>query len=237
MAFSFGPKPVIDGLLVHLDAANPKSYIGSGANWNNLMNIDRSTLINGPVYNSEGAASSFTFDGINDYATFTNINQFYIPTFTVCCWSNPLAFDSQGTVIFTIRDSNRLLLGLNYGTDGAPTGGIYFRVVGSSATLDAYTSVPRVALNTWHHHTFVVDLPGNNIKGYVDGIQVYSNTNNYGSDFLNGVGSYEPVLASRYGGGGDQANIKLATFSFYNKVLTQAEVTQNFNALKGRFGL
>jgi hypothetical protein len=230
---------VTDGLLVHLDAANPKSYIGSGTSWNNLMNANnRSTLINAPIYNSEGAASSFTFDGINECATFTNTNQFLLPTFTVCSWSYPIFFNSQGTAVFSAGDSLRLILGLNYGTAGGSAGGIYFFVRGNTAPpIEVYTSVPSVTLNKWHHHTFVVDLPGSNIKGYVNGQQVYSNTNSLGSDFLNGFGPHPPVLASRYGGASDRTNARIATFSFYNKVLTQAEAIQNYNALKGRFGL
>jgi len=229
---------VTDGLLVHLDAANPKSYIGNGTSWNNLANVDRSTLFNTPVYNSEGVASSFTFDGINQCATFTNSNQFLLPTLTVCCWSYPLFFNAQGSVVFSAGDSNRLLLGLNYGTAGVSAGGIYFYVRGNTAPpIEVFTAMPSVTLNKWHHHTFVVDLPGSNIKGYVNGQQVYSNTNSLGSDFLNGFGSYPPVLASRYGGGGDATNTRIATFSFYNKVLTQAEVIQNYNTIKGRFGL
>ena len=229
---------ITEGLIVHLDVANPKSYVGSGTSWNNLMNVDRSTLISGPVYNSEGAASSITFDGTNDYASFTNTNQFLLPTFTVCCWTYPLFFNSQGSVVFSAGDSDRLLLGLNYGTSGVPAGGIYFAVRGNTGPfLSVPVSVPSVTLNKWHHHTFVVDLPGSNIKGYVNGQQVYSNTNSLGSDFLNGFGSHPPVLASRYGGASDRTNTRISTFSFYNRVLTQAEVQQNYNTIKGRFGL
>ena len=221
---------------MYLDAANTKSYPGSGTTWYDMINTADGVLQNGPTYNTD--IKSFTFDGINDYTSFANQSQFYTPTFTVCAWVCALYFEAQGTNIFTLGDSNRLLLGTNYGTSGVPTGGIYFRVVGTSATLDAYTSLPTiVSLNNWYHYTFIVDLPGQNIKGYVNGVQAYSNTNNYGSDFLNGPGVYPGVLASRYGGGADQANIKISTFSFYNRILSTTEILQNYNALKGRFGL
>jgi len=229
-----------DKLLIHLDAANEKSYFGTGTIWNNLKNTNGGvTLNNSPSFNTD--IKSFTFDGIDDYGSFNSSDWsiFDIPTFTVCAWVYPLYFEAQGTVIFSYKDSARLLLGCQYGYYGGPsTGGIYFRVVGSSATLDSYTAIPSVVLlNTWLYYTFVVDLPGQNIKGYVNGSEVYSNTNNYGTDFATYVGGYGPALASRYGGISNNANMKIATFSFYNKVLSASEVSQNYNVLKNRFGL
>ena len=38
-------------------------------------------------------------------------------------------------------------------------------------------------------------------------------------------------------GYGGYASVKIGSYRFYNRVLTAQEVTQNFNALKGRYGL
>ena len=55
-----------------------------------------------------------------------------------------------------------------------------------------------------------------------------NNTNNFGNDPLFIGGRTGPVAPS---------NIQLSNFFMYDRVLTQAEVTQNYNAQKGRFGL
>jgi hypothetical protein len=126
---------------------------------------------------------------------------------------------------------------MNYGSVGPATGGFYIRVVGNlPLTLDRNTPVPSVTLNNWYHYTFVVDLPGSNIKGYINGAQVYSNTTNYGTDFA-AVGGNPAIISTRYAGQSDLTNLRLSSLLFYNKALTQAEVIQNYNSTKGRFGL
>jgi hypothetical protein len=53
MAYQNGPKIVADGLVLCLDAGNPKSYTGSGTTWTDLSrNGNNGTLTNGPVFNT-----------------------------------------------------------------------------------------------------------------------------------------------------------------------------------------
>ena len=53
MALAHSPKIVTDGLVLCLDAANPKSYPGSGTTWTDLSgNGNNGTLVNGASYNS-----------------------------------------------------------------------------------------------------------------------------------------------------------------------------------------
>jgi len=69
MAFSFSPRIVTDGLVLCLDAANPRSYPGSGTTWSDISRTGTNgTLVNGPTYSSANGGS-IVFDGVNDYAT------------------------------------------------------------------------------------------------------------------------------------------------------------------------
>ena len=69
MALSHNPLVTTTGLLLYLDAANRRSYPGSGTAWYDLSgNGNHFTLYNGPTY-SNGA---LTFDGVNDYAASNN---------------------------------------------------------------------------------------------------------------------------------------------------------------------
>ena len=71
MAVSYGSTIKRDGLLFHLDAANPKSYPGSGNTWYDLSgNGNHFTLYNAPAWNSGGW---FDFNGIDEYARSNNI--------------------------------------------------------------------------------------------------------------------------------------------------------------------
>jgi uncharacterized delta-60 repeat protein len=66
MAFTRGPKIITDGLVLYLDAANPKSYIGSGTSWKDLKKVNNGTLTNGPVFDTE-VKGNIVFDGVNDF--------------------------------------------------------------------------------------------------------------------------------------------------------------------------
>jgi len=77
---------VIDGtnvsnngdLIFYLDAANPKSYPGSGGTWYDLsINKNNFTLYNTPTYTQNGTTGTyFTFNGTNQYARSTNAINF-----------------------------------------------------------------------------------------------------------------------------------------------------------------
>ena len=74
MSLSRGPKIVTNGLVLYLDAANKKSYPGSGTTWTDLSgNNNTGTLTNGPTFDSNNGGS-IVFDGTNDYVSNTMSN-------------------------------------------------------------------------------------------------------------------------------------------------------------------
>ena len=89
MAGNNGPKIVRSGLQLHLDAADRKSYPGSGTTWFDLSGNSRhGTLLNGPVFNS-GNGGYISFDGVDDYVNIpnaTNLNNLGSQDFTVSMW-------------------------------------------------------------------------------------------------------------------------------------------------------
>ena len=69
MAFNYSPKIVTNGLVLALDAANKKSYPGSGTTWSDLSgNGYTATLLNGTAFSSINFGT-FVFDGTNDNAS------------------------------------------------------------------------------------------------------------------------------------------------------------------------
>ena len=74
MSTRYNPRIVTDRLVLHLDAANPKSYIGSGTDWKDLSGKDNdTTLVNSPTYSSNNAGY-FDFDGSNDHVTLPTLD-------------------------------------------------------------------------------------------------------------------------------------------------------------------
>ncbi len=67
MSVISGPNIVTNGLVLHLDAANTKSYSGSGTTWTDLSgNGNNGTLTNGPTFDSANYGS-VVHDGVDDY--------------------------------------------------------------------------------------------------------------------------------------------------------------------------
>ena len=84
------PSIVTDGLSLYLDAANTRSYPGSGTAWYDLSgNVNHGTLVNGPTFDS-GNAGSIVFDGTNKYVNFPNpLNKTQLDQiWTVQSWIN-----------------------------------------------------------------------------------------------------------------------------------------------------
>ncbi len=76
MAFNYSPKIVTDGLVMYLDAANNRSYPGSGTTWTDLSRGGNNVaLINGPTYNSTNSGN-IVFNGSDDYSITPSITNF-----------------------------------------------------------------------------------------------------------------------------------------------------------------
>ena len=69
MGIDIGPIEVTDGLIVHLDAGNTRSYSGTGFTIYGLVGGIGGTLINGASFGSTNV-KYFIFDGTNDYINF-----------------------------------------------------------------------------------------------------------------------------------------------------------------------
>jgi uncharacterized delta-60 repeat protein len=92
MALSHSPSIITQNLSLCLDAANPKSYPGSGTTWTDLSgNGNTGTLTNGPTFDSDNLGS-LSFDGVDDYSTLTS-NYTLSAGWTLSFWGNPI-FDS-----------------------------------------------------------------------------------------------------------------------------------------------
>ena len=72
MGLSHSPSIITQNLVLCLDAANSKSYPGSGTTWYNLIPGGvNGTLTNGPTYSSANGGV-IALDGVNDYISLTN---------------------------------------------------------------------------------------------------------------------------------------------------------------------
>lgn len=223
MSFSFGNKIITDGLISYLDAANLRSYPGSGTVWNDLtINGNNGSLILGPVYNST-YGGNITCDGVNDYIDVGGT----VTSFTLDITYQPLTFDTNpGSVRYNYiietdsGGSNKMFLRYNSTNSGA----ILLLANHGSAGGQLTVSV---------NHTV-----GNVYNATI----TYDDTSKYTALYINGIliGNMTMTSALLYQGVkqlGYTFNTRIFNYKIYNRALSSTEVTQNYNALKGRFGL
>ena len=101
---------VTDGLVLALDAANAKSYPGSGTTWSDLSgNRNTGTLTNGPTFNS-GNGGGIVFDGVDDYVDCGNSSTLQINQGTISAWVKTSSPGSSFRGIITKQNNYGLFL-------------------------------------------------------------------------------------------------------------------------------
>lgn len=228
MSLSHGANVVRNGLILCLDAANPKSYPGSGTAWTDLSsNGNNGTLVNGPTYNSANGGS-IGFDGTNDYGTIPFNSAFNVTSnpFTVIIWNkkNTTSNGFNGLITADISGDNTWKI---YKDNGET----FYKSRSGSSIL----SFPNYVVGRWHMYAYTKS--GSTLTNYFDGNLVGSNLSATNpSSFSNNLalGSYRLNDA--------QAGLYLmdqnfAICMFYNRALSAVEVQQNFNATRGRYGI
>ena len=212
------PDIVTDGMLMNLDAGNALSYPGSGTTWTDLtLNGNNGTLtgFSGSFYDSANQGS-LIFDGNNDFAACGSVNFFGSGKVTANAWVK-----LSGSKVQHIIDSSSTTWHLAVLDDNRP----YFW---NGTTY--HQAAPALSLNQWY---MLTGVQGTTLDIYVNGVLQQSIATNVNVATGNNisVGNFQGSPATRYWNG------NIATATLYNRALTAAEILQNFNALRGRFGL
>lgn len=238
MSYKNGPRIVTEGLMLHLDAANPKSYVGSGTNWTDLTKSENNaTLVNGPAFSSSNGGS-LSFDGINDYASLPTISS-TTAGFSIAMWINASRWALPSCPCADVSGIVDWSTGYwNYASVYAGSGGPAFVIYNQSTSpvgVSVGFNVGGSDLNRWYYlvSTFGPS-PNGVLKSYTNGafISQASLPGNNG-DFT--VTAAPSIAAYNRHCGNCYLEAKLAQLSFYNRPLTSTEVLQNYNATKGRY--
>tara|TARA_B110000483_G_scaffold108044_1_gene131709 strand:+ start:1723 stop:2367 length:645 start_codon:yes stop_codon:yes gene_type:complete len=214
MSTNYNPRIVTDGLVLALDAANSRSYSGTGTTWSDLSgNGNTGTLTNGPTYNSANGGS-IVFDGLNDYADCDDIG-ISSSKVTFAAW---IKFSGSSSYVHIIdANSNTCHLSIA-GQNNRP----YFY---NGATY--HTNSAAITNNVWYYLTGVQS----------DTNDIYINGGLSSSISSNRNISVSSINVGRWYSNSRYFNGDIASAQIYNRALTAAEVAQNFNATRGRYGI
>lgn len=243
MAGTVAPNIVTDGLVLYLDAANTKSYPGSGTTWFDLSgNNNHFTLYNGPTH----ANNVITLDGTNDYiSSINNLNLSNTNAVTVLLYIKATTYGTSVKLLYELSTNfnsrtdsfvaafSDNSVGQDYQVLAALKGNVNYNIVSYNKTM----------LNDlqWHHHSIIHDTtqtitevlmygngqPGPIVQNPVTGYSA-NNTNNFGN---------QPFYIGSRAGTAYFAPMSIGSVQIYNRALSLTEIQQNYNSTKTRFGI
>lgn len=217
------PSIITSGLVLHLDAGNAASYPGTGTTWTDLSGNSRNgTLTDGPTYSSANGGS-IVFDGTNDFVQCSGSVTVTAATFVA--WINRNG--TQGTYDGILFSRGTNTTGMNFFSSNQL--GYHWNDSSSTYNWNSGLTVPNLA---WC--MIAVSVTSTSAKAYLyqsGGNTSATNTVGHTSSILNDIKLAQDDAGGRFFNG------NIAASMIYDKALTDSEITQNYNALRGRFGL
>lgn len=211
-------------------ASTTSSTITRSTIWTDLSgNGNNATLINTPIYNSSNNGY-FTFNGTTQYGTISestslrNISTITIESFfylnSYAIWAG----------IIGRNDNTKSVYGLNFSPS---TQRLRFNYNNVSPWTNNVETTATVSTGQWIYGAATYD--GTNVRMYLNGS--LDKTQNIGSIVFDTNAGFPIDIAFDNPGADEYLNGRIGYISIYNRALSNTEISQNFNSLKGRYGL
>jgi hypothetical protein len=230
----FVPPIVTDGLVLHLDAGDSASYPGSGTTWTDLSgNGNNGTLVSMDGNNYSSANGGYLdFDGSSDYVQGTISSSTFTGPHSICCWFYRQTV-KQWAALFSNNVNTTSCSILTFIDTSNSLGTNQSGINATSIAVDLGAD----HLNKWIYGVITFGGVSNgsavNLYAYKDG----SLLTNSGSLYWNMSSSSSYYVGRHWASAFQVHDGFISQVTIYNKALTQSEITQNYNALKGRYGL
>jgi hypothetical protein len=227
MATIGGSNIVTSGLVLSLDAANSRSYPGSGTTWRDLSgNNNSGSLVNGPTFNSANGGS-IVFDGTNDNINLGNPDSLNITgSITLSSWIRLTNWNNYPGIItkgYDVTGGYSIHIRDNYS--------IWFEILSSTNVRQIYNPTNLIiSLNSWFN--VVCTYNQTQMQIYINGSAAGSG---YSTSVLMKITSSNVLIGNLPTYGFFNGNI--SNVQIYNRALSASEIEQNYNATKARFNL
>jgi hypothetical protein len=234
---TINPSIITDGLIYYVDAANVKSYSGvsetTGTTYNNLIGSPSGSLIGNTTFKTNPsrfdtnnlAQGDIGYLSVSPVITFTDGSEYAFETW-VRIEDNPTTATTTNSLIGRGGLYPYIYLSVAGANSWRP---VYREYSGGTAYLFPSITTPSL-INKWNNLAFVINS-SREVKFYLNG--VYHSTVNPLSTYFYDI--------SRIAGGYQTGGVtnpflgSMTMFKIYNRVLTTAEVLQNYNATKSRY--
>ena len=185
-----------------------------------LVGTNSSILTNTPTFNSNGW---FQFDGTNDYATLPFDSSLNVDYLTAEVWIKSTFAIGPSTRHYVMNGCSH-----QWAIIVDETNTLRWYVNTSSGVSELTWVDSLVSQDTWMHIACTYD--GSKLRIYVNGLSKASKSHSGPITTSTVFGRLMNYREGGYNTEGDAANFKI-----YNRGLTAAEITQNYNAQKNRF--
>jgi hypothetical protein len=211
------------------------SYPGGGNTWTDLsLEGNIASLVGGVSYSSTNGGN-LLFDGSTGYANAGNNSNLDISgAITMDAWIKVSTVASIQEILVKANSAGSIGLS-SYGID-VNSGGSIIGILYSPSVGDIYTTASQyIYTGNWYNVVLTWDgstNTSNNVNINVNNVLAQSFTK---SDTLDSNTQVMTIGAIQSAGNPLHGNI--GAVKIYNRTLTSNEIQQNFNALRGRYGL
>ena len=230
MATNYNPKITTNGLVLCLDAANPRSYPGSGTPVFDISQSNNNgTLLNG-VSHSTNNNGYFVFDGTNDTIDCGPVPQINssLTGLTVSAWVNTnvagIKCILENGTTYTTNTFYMFQENANYFT---------FEVYGAGA-FDVIYANYIYKLNTWYN---LVGVWSSNVRVNLYTNGVLTNGTRGGSTRPSVINGNTNLFVGSRAGMSYPFSGNINSVQIYNRALSESEIKQNFEATRDRYGV
>jgi len=238
MAVQYNPGIVTDGLVLYLDAANRKSYSGTGTGWADILNTSNGTLLNGATYQNNNSGT-INFDGSDDVILIPNNLPFqFVNTqpFSINAWVKWENTTGQFGSVLAFAQTSGPGYYFTLDAGGIRTNAFFFDYWDGGPFRGIQGNENSILQNVWINLTATSGSnSANDMKVYQNGILTSYTVRSDGAPNTVDYSGSNLQIGARGSSSYFKGNI--AQVSMYNKVLSPQEIQQNFNALRGRFGI
>jgi hypothetical protein len=228
-------QPIVSaGLVLHLDAGNTSSYTGTGTTWTDISgNGNHGNLQNGVTFNNANDGS-LVFDGLNDFfVTNSNLDLSNTDKLTIQIILKTAAVNEEMIMEHSVDWNTNNSFGIISKNNK-------MQITDHNQSYNVSNSVDSINDNNWHLLSATTDrslsAADQNLI-YIDGKAANKvNVANLSNDNSGNFTSHKLYISSR-AGSSYFFNGAIAQVLIYNRVLTAAEIQQNYNAVKLKYGL
>jgi hypothetical protein len=240
MGVVYNSRIVTDGLVLCLDAANRRSYPGSGTTWYDMSgNLKHGTLTNGPTFSATNGGS-LVFDGTDDYVSTGALSGSF-SSFSVFIWFYPTSVTNYENPIDCnyAYNANTGNIGPRLEVNGVGNlAWVYSNNVNDNNTYYSHAVITSgLAESKWHCSAITYSGSSNSSSTYYNGLQTLISRTTSGSPtgFIGTINGANIGRGFNRGGPERIFTGRVPFVCIYNKSLSSQEILQNYNATKGRF--